>query len=333
MPTLRRRADGLWFADYRLGRRRYRRSLRTANPAIAKERFKAIAAELELGIHRPASKTLLSKFVETFLDHQEGKRTEKTVATQRFQLERFVAHAGDIRLSEVMPAHVVAFLDEVTETPATWNRYRAALHRMFGHAVRLGELEANPVDRVDHQREERKPPRFLTAEERDRLLAAVAGKDMEVPVALGVFAGLRRGEIARLRWEDVDLDEGRLLVRKAKSKRFRALPLHRRLEALLKERRPPDETKGMPGLPVATRKGKTWNVDTLSHELRALGGPLGIAEKLRGPHVLRETFASLLVQAGEDVYRVRDWLGHSSVAVTERYAHLAPGRRGKIDEV
>lgn len=117
------------------------------------------------------------------------------------------------------------------------------------------------------------------------------------------------------------------MVRRAKSKKFRALPIHRRLLPILSERRGPGDSF------AALRAGKPWNVDTLSKELCAKGKALGLADKLRGSHVLRETFASLLVQAGEDVYRVRDWLGHSSVAVTERYAHLAPGRRGKIDEV
>ncbi len=327
MPTLRRRGNGAWFIDYRIGARRLRRSCKTRNPAVAKKKLRELEAELALGLHQAPSTTRLSAFSESFLAHQTGRRDDKTVAGQRMHLARFLEHAGDTMLSEIRPLHVTTFLESVTTVPGTWNRYRTSLHRMFQHAIQLGEVVANPVARVPRQREERKPPRFLTTEERERVLAAVKDQPLEIAVALGAFAGLRRAEICRLEWGDVDLERGQLIVRKAKSKRFRAVPIARRLSEIL-ARAPRGESPF-----VALRDGKPWTINIMSKEVADLGHRLGLSAKLRGPHALRETFASLLAEVGENLYQIKDWLGHSSIAVTERYAHLLPGRRGKIDEV
>ncbi len=327
MPTLRKKRNNVYFVDYRLGARRYRRCLNTRNPAIAKKKYRELCAELELGIHRPPTKTKVSEFIAKFLKHQTGKRKEKTVETQTRHLRLFLEQVGDLRLTDLRPLHVTTFLDEHAKNPGTWNRYRTTIHKFLQHAVLLDEIPANPASKVRPQREEKKPPRFLTIEDRDRLIAEARGTSLEVPIALGALAGLRREEICRLQWPDVDLDRLSLTVRQAKSKRFRVVPVSANLAEILRRARKNDTPF------VSLRGEKPWDPDNLTHYVRKLGKHLGLEENLRGTHALRETFASLLAMAGENLYQIKEWLGHSSIAVTERYAHLLPGRRGKIDEV
>ena len=300
--------DGTFHVDLRVDCRRHRRIPGT---------------EVRDGPPTP----LLSDLIRVFLLHQAGKRKEKTIETQRRHLGRFLAGIGDLSPGEIRPGHILTFLDGVAAHPATWNRYRTSLHRFFEHALLLDEIAANPVKKIRPPREEKKPPRVLTASQRDALLRSVSGTSLEVPIALAALAGLRREEICRLLWADIDREKGRLLVRRAKSKRFRVVPIARSLDEILARAR----RTASPF--VALRGEKPWDPDNLTTYVKRAGKRSGLDQVLRGPHTLRETFASLLAEAGENLYRIRDWLGHSSIAVTERYAHLLPGRRGKIDEV
>lgn len=158
---------------------------------------------------------------------------------------------------------------------------------------------------------------------------------------VAIYTGLRRGELRDLAWQDVDLEADVLIVRRPKSRKTREVPLlppARRALVRLRELAPGIGTAAVwrparrrPSEPDVGRMGRDWDLWWRAH------GPGLIGRHVR-PHDLRHTCASHLIQGtwGRtlSLSEVRDWMGHASTRVTERYAHLAPeGLRGIAAEM
>ena len=138
-------------------------------------------------------------------------------------------------------------------------------------------------------------------------------------VLLGCRAGLRRGEIAALTWQDIDFKNNQIYVAPNKTEGHRYVPMAT------------DLRKALETAQKRANKGDKFVVDVgearqSPYFLTAYYARV-TKEKLPfkcGLHKLRHTFASHLVQSGVDLYRVSKLLGHSSIKMTEIYAHLAP---------
>lgn len=184
-------------------------------------------------------------------------------------------------------------------SPATVNRKLAVLRRVARLAYRQwGWLEQPLGDRISMLPGEKQRHVFLTPAE-VKNLARNASKAVGSAILLASLTGLRRGELLRLQPEDVR--DGTLVLRDTKNGRPRVVPL------------PPEASKIR--LPIRlSPDGLEWGF----REARRKAGM---------PHVrfhdLRHTYASWLVQSGAGLTVVRDLLGHSSLAVTSRYSHLA----------
>lgn len=223
------------------------------------------------------------------------------------------------------------------------------LSSVLRRAVRLGKLADNPVRWVDKPRIDRRPKvRFLDDEEESRLRAALSSRDAEMrearesanvrhherdeellpprphygdhltpAVLLSMNTGLRRGELLALRWESVDFDLQLLTVEggTAKSRQTRHVALNESATRLLKQWQEQD--------------GGKQRVFDVTTGFKSAWAPLlrrAMITKFRW-HDLRHHFASRLVQKGIPLNTVRDLLGHSSVGMSLRYAHLAPDQR------
>ena len=148
-------------------------------------------------------------------------------------------------------------------------------------------------------------------------------------VLLGVNTGLRRGELLQLRWRDVDLQRGMLTVRGdgAKTGQTRHVPLNSQAAQVLQAWKPP----------ALESDWCVFGGSKLTTPLVAIKkGWAAVlkAAKITGFrfHDLRHTFASKLVMAGVDLNTVRELLGHKSIAMTLRYAHLAPEHKAAAVE-
>ncbi|MBT5838825.1 MAG: tyrosine-type recombinase/integrase [Rhodospirillaceae bacterium] len=203
--------------------------------------------------------------------------------------------------------------------PVVANRAIALLSKMFGCAVDWGLRETNPASSIKKFRENRKD-RFLDASEVGRLLTALdnaESEETESPYAIAairvlLFTGLRRGEVAGLRWADVDLDRASLRLDDTKTG-GRTVPLNSEAVQILKN------------LPRAYRG------DTVFQSLQkdgqiALTRPWYRIRKAAGIdssatlHTLRHTFASWSVMGGLSLAQVGALLGHKSAQTTLRYA-------------
>jgi len=224
------------------------------------------------------------------------------------------------------PAHITT--DDVDEMVATWskattwsnstiNRKLAALSKMLTIAEERGVIRRKPVLR--RRREPNHRLRVLSdAEERQLLdhLIATGRHDVADLVIILLDTGLRLGEALAVRW--ADYDEGWIRVWASKNDRPRSIPTTKRARVTL-NRRQAEYGKDHDGpftmlTPWAVTRG--WN--DARDELGMDG------DKQFVPHACRHTFASRLVRRGAPLETVKELLGHRSISMTLRYAHLAP---------
>lgn len=161
---------------------------------------------------------------------------------------------------------------------------------------------------------------FHTPEEINRLLEACPNDAWRLVVLLGADAGLRRGEMVDLKWQDVDFENNQLYIAPNKTEYFRYVPMTESLRNALKAAQGRAEHEYVINV-CHPRKGNRCTRDYLSFCYSKIAKAAGIPSFL---HKLRHTFASQLVQNGVEIYTVSKLLGHQNIRMTEIYAHLAP---------
>lgn len=234
---------------------------------------------------------------------------------------------GKLTLDEIGPEQIERYKGAKRHLSAqTVKNHLSVLRRILTLAVEFGRLDRAPKIRMP--RVPRAGFDFLSVVESAALLSA-AVRPWALPILLGLRAGLRAGEIAGLRRGDVDLARGVLAVRRSvvlgregppKGGAERYLPLTDDLQAHLSGacvgRSPRDLL--CPGRDGAYMS-KSGFARGLARACRAAG------LRIVGPHALRHSYATHLVAIGTPLRTVQALLGHTSIAVTERYAHLAAG--------
>lgn len=183
-------------------------------------------------------------------------------------------------------------------TNSTINRRLAVLRRVANLAFRRwGWLEAPVGARIELLPENPAREVFLTRSELAKLLRAIPDRSMRKAALVAAFTGLRRGELTRLR--PINIQGDLIYLQNTKTGKPRVVPVVHHVSFALKK------------LPFG------FHADTFTHAVeKASKGTVRA-------HDLRHTAASLLVQAGVDLYRVGTILGHSDQRTTKRYAHLA----------
>jgi integrase len=212
--------------------------------------------------------------------------------------------------------------------PATVNRTLALLRKVLNDSVRWGHLTHAPKVRLLKVPEQ--PFLFLRREQATKFLALAAEKaPNDAPLyQAAIYTGARMGELYGLRWSDLDLEGQQVTIARSyeqpfpKSKKPRHIPMGPELAATLRAWR--GRCPSPAGLVFPMPDG------TMRTRERAPRGFAELAEAVRVPgkdaitfHDLRHTAASLMVMSGVNLRTVQRMLGHSTVTVTEKYAHLA----------
>ena len=264
----------------------------------------------------PRFRELIPEFISHHDMYSDDRRTTAS------NLRILARHLGELRLKEIALPQIESFLAARVQEGvgrSTLNRQRATLSRFFSWAIARGHHPGpNPVKAVQKFKEAPGRERFLTEVEAERLLLAAAGHIKPVIMA-ALHTGGRLGELLALRWADIRWDvppHGLITFRKetTKSKRQRSVPISEDLAKCLrglKRRQPDDRIFGFRGEGLRS-------IRTAFESARERAG-LG---ELRF-HDLRHTFASWFVQNEGDVYRLQNYLGHSTIKMTQRYAHLS----------
>lgn len=189
--------------------------------------------------------------------------------------------------------------------------------------MRWNHARKNAAADLKLEKEPRHRERFLTPDEARELLAACTPW-LRLIVLAALHTGGRRGELLAVEWDDVDLDRRRMTFRMTKNGEPRSVALTATLAASLKERRPRFNAGGRVFLNHG--KGEIYP-DGLTWSFRLAAKKAGLAGFRF--HDLRHSAASFMVQAGVPLNTVRDVLGHKSLTMTLRYAHLAPAHQAE----
>lgn len=312
-------------------------------PAVERvqERERA-RAEREREERRITVRDYANGYLEWAQDHK------KSWARDRSRLGRILPALGDRRLHDVTTADLERFLASLREgerarSGATVNRYRDLLSGMFKRAVRLGLVATNPVKGIPRFREPGGRIVYLPpateerpAYEEETLYEALA-PDLRPLFTMSVHTGLRWSEQSGLQWRDVDLLSGTVGVARSKNGYIRRVPLNSVARCALVDLATRRARPGDPAEPVFTASYRTVErlfgraVERAQAAIRDAGKD---ASRLDGYtwHGNRHTFASRLVMAGVHLLTVRELGGWRTLAMVQRYAHLAPGHLAEAVE-
>lgn len=252
-----------------------------------------------------------------------------TLATYRHQWTALLRHVpADTTLQSLTRDRLQRVVNDLVESgyrPATVHNIVATLRRYLGRALEDGLIARDPLVHVALPRVSSRPPRYLDRSQRVRLLAVAerAGRDPHLVVALGAYAGLRKAEMLALCWEQVDLVKRLILVQNTdafttKSGRSRVIPIGDELLRILERHRPPDATGHVLAPARRSRRRYRWDFRRTFAKVAAEADVPWLTV-----HGLRHTYATALAQAGVSLFKIRTWLGHSSLSTTEIYAHAA----------
>lgn len=159
----------------------------------------------------------------------------------------------------------------------------------------------------------------LTTEEVGRLIAAIEkdeNKAAQGIMKMALFTGMRRGELFRLRWDDVDFDRGFIRIRGPKGGKDQQIPLNDSAREVLEAQPRTESPYVFPGENGGQRV-------TISKAVNRIKARAKLPKDFRPLHGLRHVYASMLASSGEvDMYTLQKLLTHKSPLMTQRYAHL-----------
>ncbi|MCM8758454.1 MAG: site-specific integrase [Candidatus Omnitrophica bacterium] len=208
---------------------------------------------------------------------------------------------------------------------ATINRELACLRTILNKAVEWNLLSTNPP-KIKLYKENNQRTRYLTKEEENKILEVCP--DVLKPIILiALNTGMRRSEIAKLRWQDIDFREKMITVYETKNNEKRHIPMNTIVfDTINRIKEKPFSQYLFPG-----ENGSHISPHHISHLFEKTVKKAGIKDFRF--HDLRHTFASRLVMNGVDLKTVQELLGHKSFNMTLRYSHLAPEHKRKAVEI
>jgi integrase len=272
-----------------------------------------------------------------------------------------MAVLGDRPAREITTRDIEQLLRSIAQTgvaPRTVNSARQILCAIFNYGMRPSTyaLDANPAAHADRRVEpDRSTLAFYSPEEIEALARGLAAGVHRDPTRRGVdqaeiaarafedaqdaeivrtaaYTGLRRGELAALKWRDVDFSGHKIIVRRAisgdvelsstKSRRAREVPLPDQAAAALDRLSRRRDFTAPDDYVFVNRLGRRIDASALRRRFDRARNALGL-ERLRF-HDLRHTYGSLLVAGGVDLASVKQAMGHSRISTTERYLHARP---------
>jgi len=258
-------------------------------------------------------------------DYLKWSERQRSYASKKGFVQALYEYFGDLPLRAFSTKLVEQFVTQRLDRgnkPATVNRLMATLKHAFSKAVEWEMVEEETLKRVRRVKllqENNRRLRFLSKDECQRLIDC-AEPHLKPILIMALNTGMRKSEVLTLIWDNIDLTHGFILLDKTKNGERREIPINETLRNAL--------------------HGLTRRIDIpyVFYDNQAGRRYLDIKTSFRTAcrrakiqdfrfHDLRHTAASHLVMAGVDLTAVRKILGHKSLTMTLRYAHLAPAHK------
>jgi len=322
-----------WYADYTIGGKRKMKSFgqhkKMAELFLKDLELKQIRGELQI----VEEKITVSEFFQRYIVYCRANKSAYTTYVDERRMrtwERYLKGCGITKLKDITPLVVEGLKAQVLargDSPVTFNKYLELLKSALNKAVEWGLLRENRLRGFKKLKSDRsRQVRFLTTEE-IKLVLDLADEFMRRAILLFLYTGLRRSELVYLEWRDIDFDNDLIYVQSKpefgfhpKSYKPRSIPMCGELRTLLLD------------MPQAGRfvfdNGKDQPLhhpNTYYKEIMKIYKKAGIEGA--NLHTLRHTFASHLIMKGVDPRTVQEYLGHSSIQITEKYSHLSKSHK------
>lgn len=269
----------------------------------------------------------------TFKDAIERYLKEQTVSImKKGHLLWWQKELGHLYLQDIRPAIITEKKQKLLSEPnvkgvvrgkSTCNRFLATLSHVMSVCMKQWEwLNENPVKKISREKEPRERTRFLSPEEISKLLEACQKSDNEYLftfVVLLLSSGCRYNEIRCLKWTDIDLSQGKITITKSKNTDMRSTPIRGLALDLLRDLAKKSNSIGFifPGKDIKKPL-------ELRRAFRTAIKRAGLND-FRG-HDCRHSYATAMLAQGLSLGEIGHLLGHRSVSMTRRYAHLVESR-------
>ena len=286
----------------------------------------------------------VDKLIRQYVDHLRNERnvSPHTLRNYRSDLVQFnqflvqrelcLGQAGTVDVRKV-DIHVArAYLAALTKNrkKSSMGRKLAALKGFFRYLVAIRHIEKDPLRLIHSPKQEKPLPNFLSVDDVFQLLGAIkvnSSLDVRDRAILEVFysTGIRASELVGLNWSDVDFQLGIIRV-VGKGSKERIVPIGEvALQTLRDYGQEVRETWSLPctGANPAflNHRGGRITTRSVARVVEKHLREAGIAVKM-GPHGLRHSFATHLLNSGADLRVIQELLGHASLSTTQRYTHL-----------
>ena len=300
-----------WCMRFTYHGRQVRRSTGTTDRRLAEAILGKVRAQIVEGRFfetREETTRTFEELMERYLTDHAAKKSDPR--HYRGYAKRLTAFFGGKTLTEITPKHIVEYKNRrygAGLKPASINRELATLKKAFNLAVKEWEwCRENPVSRVSMERENNKRDRWLDVEEEARLLQGCAPWLHEL-VIFALHTGMRMGEILELTWRGVDFSRRTVMVFRSKNGERRTIPVNETVMSVLRQKSKVRSLRTE--LVFCSQVFTPMEAGHLRRSFRLALGKAGIDDFHF--HDLRHTFATRLVQAGVDIYKVQRFSGTS----------------------
>jgi integrase len=332
--ALYQRGDEWWYHFWYHGQHIQERT-HSKNKREARVKEATHKAELLVGRRKtePGENPRFVDFAVSYLEY--SKDHKRSYGIEFYYVDRtLVPFFGRLRLTEINPIRVELFKQKRLRDglkKSSINREIGLLKSMLNRAVKLGTIGAHPAEGVKlfEVDDPSVSDRVLSSEEETRLLTACDESELryraphlKLVILVALYTGLRRGEILRLRWSDIDFEKGRLRVLKSKSRAGRRhVNLNSMLHGRLLELHEQEHGEWIFPSPrrFQAQGQPERHVADVKNSFRRAVRLAGI--KRITFHQLRHTFCSRLADAGVSMPVIQKLAGHASITMTSRYTH------------
>lgn len=320
MSIHKRGKQGIYYFNFTINGKKYFRSTGCTSKREAKQvehtERQRLMKEVKLSPQEKAARTTLKDAIEITYN-SKWKNNKDATGTYRKAL-RLLELIGNIPVGQITEEIVSVLIKTLSATKiegATINRYQATLKTILKQLKQPAEIftpfkESKGRIRVVSKDEETALLRLLRATEKPVYLETA---DL---VECLLDTGCRLSEMLDLLYQDIDFLNNQIRIWINKGDRPRSIPMTTRVKSILLARQEQSPLKPFTITKYQADKCWAWVRKQMGLEC---DGDYVI-------HSCRHTCASRLVNAGVDLYVVKEWLGHSTIKITERYAHLDPGK-------
>lgn len=259
---------------------------------------------------------IFDKLCDAYLEHSQATKVPQSHRRDRVSVKNLLRAFKGKPIKKILPYEMEQYMSQRRKMvkPATVNRELSCIKHMLNKAVNWRFLKYNALDVVKKFKEPPGRVRWLTTEEANHLIANC--RDYLKPIVITALnTGMRKGELLRLEWNDVDLANRLITVRNSKNNESRSIPINETLYHLLADKKAKTGFK----LVFCHQDGSPFH--EIYYGFIAAVQRAGLSDFHF--HDLRHTFASWLVMQGVDIRVIQVILGHKTIAMTMRYSHVS----------